>query len=88
MSIWSDIHRRSNGVQERKENLVMDPLDSLYKASSRDISTAINMEIERLLNASVQLGDKIHDLRKELDSFRWAKKPIYKNCKIYKNRKR
>ena len=86
MSVWADIHRRAHGVQERKEDLVLDPLDSPYKSTNTDI---INREIAKLRNSCIQLGDRISELNKELDSFskkeldffRRAKKPIYKNCK-------
>ena len=100
MSVWADIHRRAHGVQERKEDLVLDPLDSPYKSTNTDI---INREIAKLRNSCIQLGDRISELKnsciqlrdriselnkeldsfskKELDFFRRAKKPIYKNCK-------
>lgn len=30
MSIWADIHRRSNGIQERKEDTFQDIDDMVY----------------------------------------------------------
>ena len=98
MSVWADIHRRAHGVQERKENLVWDPLDSPYKSANiidieiaklRNSCIQLGDRISELKNSCIQLRDKINDLNKELDSFskkeldffRWEKKPIYKNYK-------
>lgn len=76
MSIWFDIHKRSNGLQERKEDIIKDE-DNSWVFYDPDI---IKKMTEDLKKEQVKLSTSISDLRRELDKFTWYNKK-YNKCK-------
>lgn len=81
MSIWSDIHKRSNGHAVRKEDTVNEnSWDSslpiwednpkwAYKYKSDMLKESLN----KLKTTNITLTKKVDELKKELDKFKWIK---------------
>lgn len=74
MSIWFDIHKRSNGLQERKEDIIKDE-DNSWVFYDPDI---IKKMTEDLKKEQVKLSASISDLRRKLNKFTWNNKKYIK----------
>lgn len=79
MSVWKDIHRRSNGHAFRKEDTIQEEnfwqndVDGMIKDSFSKWKV-IGQEINKLRNENIKLNKRTYDLIKELNRFKWNKK--------------
>ena len=58
MSIWADIHRRSNGLQVRQEDTVQDDLDYFLSKMMKNLKIPGNW-VDNFSNIDIQADLKI-----------------------------
>ena len=85
MSIWSDIHRRSNGHAVRKEDTVnentwgdsgLTVFKNIWEYNKSDVKLTADWmkeSLNKLKNTNIILTKKTDELKRELDKFKWIK---------------
>jgi ribose 5-phosphate isomerase len=85
MSVWSDIHKRSNGHAQRKEDIVeenaweysglMDVVKNINKFQNTTIPAELIKEsMKKMMDTTIVLTKNVKELQKKLDEFKWIKK--------------